>query len=103
MSRDIRNRSVTRPANEQARATAERGAPAVIWSPFAKPAFRGLSSPAINVSWGLFNLAVAYVLLVVVGGFELRRALSVAVWAAGFALTSVALARKLSTLQGGSP
>src|SRR3712207_3953339 len=43
------------------------------YSPFAKPPFRGLSTPAVNVLWGLFNLAVAYALLVVVGDFELRR------------------------------
>ena len=42
-------------------------------SPFAKPPFRGLSSPVVNILWGLFNLAVAYTLLVVVGSFELRR------------------------------
>jgi len=72
-------------------------------SPFAKPPFRGLSSPAVNVLWGLFNLAVAYALLVVVGGFDPRRVVSVAVGAAGFALTSVALARKLGKLQSGSP
>ncbi len=72
-------------------------------SPFARPPFRGLSSPAVNVVWGLANLAVAYVLLVRVGGFELSRGASVALWAAGFALASVALARKLGRLQGGSP
>jgi hypothetical protein len=72
-------------------------------SPFAKPPFRGLSSPAVNVLWGLFNLAVAYVLLVVVGSFELRRVADVVITAAGFGLTSIALARKLSRLQRGSP
>jgi len=41
-------------------------------SPFAKPPFRGLSSPAVNVIWGLFNLAVAYVLLVLVANVDLR-------------------------------
>jgi hypothetical protein len=69
-------------------------------SPFASPPFRGLSSPAVNVLWALFNLAVAYVLLVVAGNFDLRRVMSVAVWAAGFAFASVALARKLGRLQG---
>jgi len=72
-------------------------------SPFARPPFRGLSSPAVNVLWGLFNLAVAHVLLVVVGSFDLRRVASVAVWAAGFALASVALARKVGRGHGGSP
>lgn len=72
-------------------------------SPFATPPFRGLSSPAVNVLWGLFNLAVAYVLLVVVGSFELRRVADVAISAGGFGLTSVGLARKLGRLQAGSP
>ena len=71
-------------------------------SPFAKPPFRGLSSPAVNVLWGLFNLAVAYALLVVVGEHELRRAAHVAVSALGFGLASVGIARAASRLQGGS-
>ncbi|MFZ5469803.1 MAG: hypothetical protein ACOZIN_10240 [Myxococcota bacterium] len=73
------------------------------YSPFAKPPFRGLSSPAVNVLWGLFNLAVAYALLVVVGSFEPRRLPHVAISAVGFGLASVGLARKLGRLQGGSP
>jgi hypothetical protein len=72
-------------------------------SPFAQPPFRGLSSPAVNVLWGLVNLAVAYALLVVVGGFELRRVAAVVIAAAGFGLVSVGLARKLGRLQGGPP
>jgi hypothetical protein len=72
-------------------------------SPFAKPPFRGLSSPAVNVLWGLFNLAVAYALLVVVGSFELRRVAHVAILGAGFGLTSIGIARSLGRLQGGLP
>jgi hypothetical protein len=72
-------------------------------SPFATPPFRGLSSPAVNVLWGLFNLAAAYALLVLVGRFELQRATHVAISAAGFGLASLGLARKLGRLQGGSP
>ena len=41
------------------------------YTPFAKPPFRGLSRPAVNVFYGLLNLVVAYALLVTVGGFEL--------------------------------
>jgi len=69
-------------------------------SPFATPPFRGLSSPAVNVLWGLFNLAVAYALLLLVGSFELRRVAHVAISAAGFGLASVGLARKLGRLRG---
>jgi hypothetical protein len=72
-------------------------------SPFATPPFRGLSSPAVNVLWGLVNLAVAYVLLVVAGNLELQRVAHVAISAAGFGIASVGLARKLARLQEGSP
>jgi hypothetical protein len=64
-------------------------------TPFAKPPFRGLSSPLVNVLWALSNLAVAYVLLVVVGTFELRRSADVAVIGGGFVLASLAVARSL--------
>ncbi len=72
-------------------------------SPFARPPFRGLSSPAVNVLWGLFNLALAYALLVIVGSFDPRRVAHVAIVLASFALASVGLARKLGRLQGDSP
>ncbi len=42
------------------------------YTPFATPPFRGLSSPVVNMLYALFNLAVAYALLVVVGSLELR-------------------------------
>jgi hypothetical protein len=72
-------------------------------SPFATPPFRGLSSPTVNILWGLFNLAVAYTLLVLVGSFELRRVAHVAISAAGFGLASVGIARSIGRLQRGSP
>ena len=72
-------------------------------TPFAKPPFRGLSSPAVNILWGLFNLAVAHALLVVVGSFELRRVADVAIAGAGFGLASLGVARSLRKLDGGSP
>jgi uncharacterized membrane protein len=31
-------------------------------SPFANPPGKGLSSPTVNVLWGLFNLIIGYVL-----------------------------------------
>ncbi len=71
-------------------------------TPFAKPPFRGLSSPTVNILWGLFNLAVAYALLVVVGSFELRRVADVAVTGAGFGLASLGVARSLRKLEGSS-
>jgi hypothetical protein len=36
-------------------------------SPFASPPGKGLSSSTVNVLWGCFNLAVAYVLICRVG------------------------------------
>jgi hypothetical protein len=68
-------------------------------TPFAKPPFRGLSSPAVNVSWALANLAAAYVLLFVAGSFELRRVAHAAVAAAGFGLASLAITRSLERLR----
>jgi hypothetical protein len=52
----------------------------------------------VNVLWGLFNLAVAYALLVVVGSFEPPNVSHVAVVAAGFGLASLGIARSLSKL-----
>src|SRR5688572_22116066 len=69
------------------------------YSPFATPPFRGLSSPAVNVLWALVNASLAYVLLVLVVDFELRRAAHVSAATTGFALASIALARKLRKLQ----
>ena len=31
-------------------------------SPFSKPPGKGLSSPTVNVVWGLFNVVIGYVL-----------------------------------------
>lgn len=67
-------------------------------TPFATPPFRGLSSPAINVLWGLGNLVVAYTLLVVVGGFEPRSLSDAGVVALGFGLASLGIARSLGRL-----
>jgi hypothetical protein len=68
-------------------------------TPFANPPFRGLSSPAVNILWGLFNLVVAYVLLVVVGDLALRRVADVAVAATGFGLGALLIARSATKLQ----
>jgi hypothetical protein len=70
-------------------------------SPFAKPPFRGLSPPHVNVLWGLFNLAVAYLLLIVVGGFDLHRVSDAAICAAGFGLMSLNITRSLAKMQRG--
>lgn len=72
------------------------------YTPFASPPFRGLSSPMVNMLYALFNLAVAYGLLVVVGSVELQHLPHVAVSAAGFGLMSVNIARSVTKLQATS-
>jgi hypothetical protein len=67
-------------------------------TPFAKPPFRGPSSPIVNVLYGLFNLVVAYSLLVIVGSFELREVARAAVSAAGFGLAAIGMARSVTKL-----
>ena len=62
-------------------------------SPFAKPPFRGLSSPAVNVLWGFLNLVVAYALIVIVGNFELRSVAHAGAVATGLGLAAVGIAR----------
>jgi hypothetical protein len=70
-------------------------------TPFASPPFRGLSSARVNVLYGLFNLAVAYTLLLRVGDFEPRNALHAGVFGLGLALWSLMIARALARFQGG--
>jgi len=70
-------------------------------SPFASPPGVGLSSATVNVWWGLFNLAVAYLLVCRVGRFELRRTLHVVVLGAGFIIMSLMLAHTFGKLHGG--
>lgn len=70
-------------------------------SPFASPPGVGLSSSTVNVLWGLFNLAVGYVLVCRVGSFELRRTRHVVVLGLGMLLMALVLAHKLGKLHGG--
>ena len=70
-------------------------------SPFASPPFRGLSSPRVNVLWGLCNLAVAYALLSRGGDFEPRRALHAGAFGLGLAAMSLVLARSLGRFHRG--
>jgi hypothetical protein len=60
-------------------------------TPFASPPGRGLSSPMVNVLWGSFNLALAYVLVCEVGEFLIRRISDVLVLGAGALLMAVIL------------
>jgi hypothetical protein len=70
-------------------------------SPFATPPGVGLSSSTVNVLWGLFNLAVGYLLVCRVGNFELRKTRHVLVLGAGILVFSVLLAHAFGRFYGG--
>jgi hypothetical protein len=70
-------------------------------SPFASPPGEGLSSSIVNVLWGMFNLAVAYVLVVRVGRFDLRRTRHAVVFGLGALLMALMLARHFGEFHGG--
>ncbi len=70
-------------------------------SPFASPPGKGLSSPTVNVLWGFFNLAVAYLLICRMGCFDLHNTLQVVVLGAGSLVMSLMLARTFGRLHGG--
>ena len=71
-------------------------------TPFASPPGVGLSSSTVNVLWGLFNLAVAYVLVCRVGQFDLRNTLHVLVLGAGMAVIAGLSAHSFGRFHGGS-
>ena len=70
-------------------------------SPFASPPGVGLSSSMVNVLWGLFNLAVAYLLICRVGDFNLRNTRQVLALGAGMLIMSLMLAHTFGRLHGG--
>jgi hypothetical protein len=71
-------------------------------TPFANPPFRGLSSPTVNVLWALFNLVVAYSLLVLVGNFELHHVADAVLAGTGFAFGGINISRSLGRMRGGA-
>ena len=70
-------------------------------SPFSKPPGQGLSSSTVNVLWGFFNLAVAYLLVLRVGSFSLHSWVHVVVFGAGILIMSLMLARSFGRFHGG--
>jgi hypothetical protein len=70
-------------------------------SPFATPPGVGLSSSTVNVLWGLFNLAISYLLVCRVGSFELRKFRHVIPFGAGLLAMSLMLARVFGRFYGG--
>ena len=71
-------------------------------SPFAKPPGEGLSSSAVNVLWGFFNLAVGYVLTCRVGNFDLRSTAHVIALGLGAVLLGLMCARLFGRFHGGN-
>lgn len=70
-------------------------------SPFASPPGQGLSSSMVNVLWGTFNAAVAYLLICRVGTFELRNTRHVLITGLGALLMAMMLARTFGRFYGG--
>jgi hypothetical protein len=69
-------------------------------SPFASPPGEGLSSSTVNVLWGLFNLAVGYVLVCRVGSFNLRQTRHAVVLGLGVLVMAIMLARAFGRFHG---
>ncbi|MGA2777649.1 MAG: hypothetical protein ABSF94_08825 [Steroidobacteraceae bacterium] len=70
-------------------------------SPFSSPPGEGLSSSTVNVLWGLFNLAVAYLLICRVGSFNLRKNTHVLTLGGGILLISLLSAYAFGRFHGG--
>ena len=60
-----------------------------------------MSSSMVNVLWGLFNLAVGYLLVCRVGSFNLRKTRHVLVLGAGILIMSLVLAHGFGRFHGG--
>ena len=71
-------------------------------SPFAQPSGQGLSSSTVNVLWGTFNLALAYVLICRVGTFSLHATTHAAALGLGLLLTGLLSARLFGRFHGGN-
>ena len=70
-------------------------------SPFASPPGKALSSSTVNVLWGFFNLAIAYLLVFRVGAFSMRSAQDVIPLGAGVLVMSVMSAQTFGKFHGG--
>jgi hypothetical protein len=70
-------------------------------TPFAKPPGQGLSSSTVNVLWGLFNLALAYLLVCRIGSFSLLNTGQVLALGAGMMVIALLSARAFGRFHGG--
>jgi hypothetical protein len=71
-------------------------------TPFAKPPGEGLSSSTVNVLWGVFNLAVGYMLVCHVGNFDLRSTDDAIALGLGVLLFGLVTARLFGRFHGGN-
>ena len=71
-------------------------------TPFARPPGQGLSSSLVNAVWGCFNLAVAYGLLLHVGGFDLRNTAHAAALGLGLLTSALFSAWHFGRFHGGA-
>lgn len=71
-------------------------------SPFATPRGEGFSSSLVNVLWGAFNLAVAYVLLVRVGSFDIHAPDEAGAGLLGMTVMAIFCARHFGRFNGGN-
>jgi hypothetical protein len=70
-------------------------------TPFAKPPGEGLSSSTVNVLWGFFNAVVAYVLICLVGIFDVHAIDQVVAVGLGALLMGVMMSRMFGRFHGG--
>lgn len=66
-------------------------------TPFASPPFVGLSSPKVNVLWGVANVIVAYLLLRV-GNIDMKNELQMGACVLGFTLMALQCARSFERI-----
>lgn len=71
-------------------------------SPFAKPPGEGLSTSAVNVLWGGFNLIAGYLLLFRVGDFDIRNTAHILPAAAPAFLFTYAMSKRFGRFNGGN-
>ncbi|MGB9144506.1 MAG: hypothetical protein WCC14_01675 [Acidobacteriaceae bacterium] len=71
-------------------------------TPFAKPPGRGLSSPTVNVLWGLFNLVCGYATWLY-GRISARNPAALLAFFAGIALLSISMSISFQKKQTPSP
>ena len=70
-------------------------------TPFSKPPGKGLSSPLVNVLWGVLNLVCAYVLILWVWNFSARQVTHVGMVGMGILVIGIQLARAFGRLDQG--